>query len=56
MVLTLYYYNYIMATKKHPIPAYLDNIELKKLESIATVWGCSMSAVIKRLIREYTKD
>jgi hypothetical protein len=45
-----------MATKKHPVPAYLDDIELKKLEAIATNWGCSMSAVIKRLIREYKQD
>ncbi len=42
-----------MATKKHPVPAYLDDVEFKKLEAIAANWGCSMSAAIKRLIREY---
>jgi hypothetical protein len=42
-----------MATKKHPVPAYLDDIELKKLEAIASSWGCSMSAAIKRLIRKH---
>jgi hypothetical protein len=42
-----------MATKKHPIPAYLDDIELKKLTAVADKWGCSMSAAIKRLVREY---
>ena len=45
-----------MATKKHPVPAYLDDVELKKLEAIAANWGCSMSAAIKRLIRECKED
>ncbi len=39
-----------MATKKHPIPAYLN--EFEKLTAIAAKWGCSLSAAIKRLIRE----
>jgi hypothetical protein len=45
-----------MATKKHPIPAYLDELELEKLTKIASVWGCSLSAALKRLIRECNID
>ncbi len=45
-----------MPTKKHPIPAYLDDIEFKKLTAIADNWGCSLSAAIKRLIRECKED
>jgi hypothetical protein len=41
-----------MPTKKHPVPAYLDEIESEKLVKIAKAWGCSLSAAIKRLIRE----
>jgi hypothetical protein len=41
-----------MPTKKHPVPAYLDEIEFEKLKHIADFWGCSLSAAIKRLIRE----
>jgi hypothetical protein len=41
-----------MPTKKHPIPAYLDELEFEKLTKIASVWGCSLSAALKRLIRE----
>jgi len=41
-----------MATKKHPVPAYLDDHEFEKLVRIAANWGCSLSAAIKRLIRE----
>jgi hypothetical protein len=41
-----------MATKKHPVPAYLDEFEFEKLTAIAAKWGCSLSAAIKRLIRE----
>lgn len=41
-----------MPNKKHPIPAYLDDIEFKKLTAITDNWGCSLSAAIKRLIRE----
>jgi hypothetical protein len=41
-----------MATKKHPVPAYLDDVEFKKLQEIAESWGCSLSAAIKRLIRD----
>lgn len=43
-----------MATKKHPVPAYLDDYEFELLEKLAQKWGCSMSAAIKRLIREQT--
>ena len=45
-----------MATKKHPLPAYLDELELEKLTKIADLWGCSMSAALKRLIREFNLD
>jgi hypothetical protein len=41
-----------MATKKHPVPAYLDDVEFAKLQEIAECWGCSLSAAIKRLIRD----
>ena len=41
-----------MPTKKHPVPAYLDEVEFEKLSFIAASWGCSLSAAIKRLIRE----
>jgi hypothetical protein len=41
-----------MATKKHPVPAYLDDVEFEMLTKIAAEWGCSLSAAIKRLIRE----
>ncbi|MGB7713216.1 MAG: hypothetical protein WBL95_27390 [Microcoleus sp.] len=41
-----------MTTKKHPVPAYLDEKEFKILTEIASEWGCSLSATIKRLIRE----
>jgi len=45
-----------MPTKKHPVPAYLDELEFEKLTAIATDWGCSLSAAIKRLIREKKID
>ncbi|MCV3214927.1 hypothetical protein OGM63_15625 [Plectonema radiosum NIES-515] len=41
-----------MATKKHPVPAYLDDYEFEKLVKIAAKWGGSLSAAIKRMIRE----
>lgn len=41
-----------MATKKHPVPAYLDEVEFEILAQIASAWGLSMSGAIKRLIRE----
>ncbi|MCY7277114.1 MAG: ribbon-helix-helix protein, CopG family [Phormidesmis sp. CAN_BIN44] len=41
-----------MATKKHPVPAYLDEFEFERLTVIAAKWGCSLSAAIKRLIRD----
>jgi len=40
-------------SKKKPILAYLDEVERDRLERIAAQWGCSLSAAIKRLIREY---
>jgi lipoate synthase len=42
----------MMATKKHPVPAYLDEMEFERLTKIANEWGCSLSAALKRLIRE----
>jgi hypothetical protein len=42
----------MMATKKHPVPAYLDEMEFERLTKIANGWGCSLSAALKRLIRE----
>ena len=41
-----------MPTKKHPVPAYLDDYEFERLVKIAAKWGCSLSGAIKRLIRE----
>jgi len=45
-----------MTTKKHAIAAYLDEKEVEFLTAIALEWGCSMSAAIKRLIREKAKE
>jgi len=45
-----------MATKKHPVPAYLDEMEFEKLTRIAHDWGCSLSSALKRLIRESKID
>ena len=42
-----------MATNKHRLPVYLDEIEMQKITLITAKWGCSMSSAIKRLIREY---
>jgi len=41
-----------MSERKKPLPVYLDDVERKKLEEIAATWGVSLSAAIKRLIRE----
>ncbi|MCY7334218.1 MAG: ribbon-helix-helix protein, CopG family [Pseudanabaena sp. CAN_BIN31] len=41
-----------MAIKKHPIPAYLDEVEFEMLTKIASAWGLSLSGTIKRLIRD----
>ena len=43
---------FCMATKKHPVPSYLDESEFEMLTKIAAAWGCSLSAAIRRLIRE----
>lgn len=40
-----------MARKK-AILAYLDDLERGLLDQFAAQWGCSLSAAIKRLIRE----
>jgi hypothetical protein len=42
-----------MTTKKKPVPVYLDELEREKLDKIAQSWGVSLSAAIKRLIREF---
>jgi macrodomain Ter protein organizer (MatP/YcbG family) len=41
-----------MKSKKHSVPAYLDELEFEKLTSLADKWGCSLSGAIRRLIRE----
>jgi hypothetical protein len=41
-----------MATKRQPVPTYLDEEEYIKLKAIARKWKCSLSAAIKRLILE----
>jgi hypothetical protein len=41
-----------MQTKKSTVHAYLDEIELKKLNILAEKWGISYSGTIRRLIRE----
>lgn len=38
--------------KKTSLPIYLDDFERQKLERIASSWGVSLSAAVKRLIRE----
>jgi hypothetical protein len=45
-----------MATNKHRLPVYLDEIEMEKLRIFTAKWGCSMSSAIKRLIRECKED
>lgn len=45
-----------MATEKRAVPAYLDKVGSEKLEAIAANWGCSMSAAINRLIRDYNTE
>lgn len=37
---------------KKPVPVYLDDQEREMLEELAKHWGCSYSAVFKRLLRE----
>jgi hypothetical protein len=44
-----------MRTKKSTVHAYLDEIELKKLNILAEKWGISYSGVLRRLLRE-SKD
>ncbi len=41
---------------KKSLPVYLDEFERQKLEKIAASWGVSLSAAVKRLIREYKID
>ena len=41
-----------MTEKKKPLPVYLDDFERTKLEQITEKWGVSLSAAIKRLIRD----
>ncbi|MHC5917145.1 MAG: hypothetical protein ACYTXE_40625 [Nostoc sp.] len=38
--------------KRTSLPVYLDKFERERLEKIAEEWGTSLSATIKRLIRE----
>lgn len=42
--------------KKKSLPIQLDEIERRKLENLAADWGLSLSASIRRLIREYNHD
>lgn len=42
--------------KRTSLPVYLDKFERERLEEIAEYWGTSLSATIKRLIREKPID
>lgn len=44
-------YNSLMGKKKS-LQVYLDDYEREEIEQISARWGCSLSAAIKRLIRE----
>jgi hypothetical protein len=37
---------------RKPLPVYLDDVEKKILSDLAQDWGVSLSAAVKRLIRE----
>lgn len=39
-------------SKKKSLQVYLDDYDRAILESIAGVWGCSLSSAIKRMLRE----
>jgi hypothetical protein len=39
--------------KKKTLPIQLDNAERQKIEQLAIDWGTSLSATIRRIIREY---
>jgi len=39
--------------KKQALPIYLDDAERAKVEQRAKLWGTSLSAAIKRMIREH---
>ncbi|MBR8838030.1 MAG: ribbon-helix-helix protein, CopG family [Stigonema ocellatum SAG 48.90 = DSM 106950] len=41
-----------MSGEKKSLPVDLDDVEKEKLRQIAIKWGVSLSAAIKRLIRE----
>lgn len=43
-----------MSTKKQPTYCYLDELETQRLKAIANFWGCSLSAALRRLIREHS--
>jgi hypothetical protein len=45
-----------MTTKKHPVPAYLDDEEFEMLQAIVKQWGGSLSGALKRLIREKSQE
>jgi hypothetical protein len=38
--------------KKKALPIYLDDLERQILEKLSDEWGVSLSAAVKRLIRE----
>lgn len=42
-----------MTMKKKSLPIQLDLIERTKVEKLSSEWGISLSAVIRRLVREY---
>ncbi len=41
-----------MAEDRKSLPVDLDNAEREKLRQIATKWGLSLSAAIKKLIKD----
>jgi macrodomain Ter protein organizer (MatP/YcbG family) len=45
-------WRHIMAEDRKSLPVDLDNAEREKLRQIATKWGLSLSAAIKKLIKD----
>jgi hypothetical protein len=42
--------------KTHPVMVRLDDYERARLEEIAAAWGVTLSAALRRLIREAKTD
>lgn len=53
VILLQYHLNGIIVKSKKPLPVYLDETEREKVELYSERWGVSLSAAIKRMVREY---